>query len=169
MVPGIGHQGTGVDFVCGVLGVPEHGFLGDNGNYGSGQGNKGRGFPVHIGFMDNGGHAFIANAQAGEQQDKGQEQGGNVLLLFVAVLMVLIGGPAGQHHPENHDDGTEHIGSGVDGIGNHGGGMAKNPGQEFKGAEHQVDDNAHIGNVHGNIAAALGRITHNNHLESKFQ
>ena len=140
VIPGVGDQGGAVDALAHLVGGAEHPFLGGDGNN---RGDK----SDHAGGLDglavhkvavNGLAAGGEDAQAGDEQHHGADQGGNDLGAAVAVGMMLVTGLLGDLHAGEHNAGSNDVGSGMGSVGHHGGAVAQNTGYVLKGSQEKV-------------------------------
>ena len=75
VVPGIGHEGRGADFLGVDSGVPEHAFFGDDGDDGRSQGQFAGNGEVQVAAAHDVPKTLNANRGAGESQHDGQHDG----------------------------------------------------------------------------------------------
>ena len=153
MVPGVRHESGGVNPVCGPFGVPEHALLDQDRDNGGNQGQQAR----HRQGGAVGGkelvQASVANPDAGAGQHHREQDGGHRLHPFVAVPVVAVRLPTGDANPDHDDEGREHVGTGVDGVGHHGAGVGDQAGGQLKDGKNQVDVNGAAGDPHSELAA----------------
>ena len=73
--------------------------------------------------------SYFANAKSGDQENGSQDQGGDTFQPFVAIRMGRVGSLLGDFYPNPGDQCGEYIGKRVDGVGNHGAGVACDAGK----------------------------------------
>lgn len=149
VVPGVGHQGAGVDLERCFFSIPEHTFFNDNGNNSGGQCQTAGDFEISGGGMEYFFQPGIAYAQAGEGQDDGQNDSGDTFQPFVSVLVLGIGGFVGDLDAGHNDEGAENVGGGVDSIGDHGSRIGQDACGQFADGKDEIDDDAVDGDLHG--------------------
>ena len=142
MVPCIGHQCAGVNFIGGNFGKPVHPFFGDNRNDRCNQCECARCFQCLLLGLHNLLQSAPSNAKSGSKQNHCQDNGSDTFHALMTVGVFLVGLFAGDGDTDHDDEGAEHIRGGVDGVRNHRARVGEDARQQFKDGEHQVDDDA---------------------------
>ena len=149
VVPGIGHEGRGADFLGVDSGVPEHAFFGDDGDDGRSQGQFAGNGEVQVAAAHDVPKTLNANRGAGESQHDGQHDGGHAFEAVMPVWMIPVRGFA-RHLDANHDDdGADDVRRGMDGIGNHGAGVGDDSRNQFECGQNDIQCHAAGGHPHG--------------------
>ena len=152
-MPGIRHQGAGINLLRGFPGIPVHGFLHPDGHNGSNQG-KDAGNLQFFRLRDFL-YALPADDQAGGQQDAGQEDGSHAFHPLVAVGMLSVRFLSGKAHADHDNKSAEYVRKGMHGVGNHGAGTGRQARQQFHGGKGDIGINGYPRNTEGNSGALL--------------
>ena len=101
-------------------------------------------------------YAVPADADAGGGEGNREEDGGDGFKAFMAVGVVFVGAAGAEFDANDDDNSGEHVGESVDGVGNHGGGMAENAGEKLEGGEEDVAGDGDEGGAGGDFLAGFG-------------
>lgn len=147
VVPGVGQEGAGVDELGVVAGVPVHGLLAHDGDHRRHQGDGAGDGDGLVAAGEDGLQAHFADAQPRDHQDGAQQQGGDALQALMAVRVGGVGRLFGDPDPDPGDEGGEYVGEGVDGVRDHGAGIAGNAGEKLEAGQDCVSGDADKGQL----------------------
>ena len=155
VMPGLRHQGAGIDFLRRAPGVPEHPLLYGNGNHGGGQGqparNQQRLVPARCDFL----YAGAPDAYADGGQNHGQEDRRDTLHPLVAVGVVVVRLFPREPDSDNDNKAGQHIGCRMHRVRNHGAGFSNRARDQLGDRKGQVHADADSRDLHCQIGCLV--------------
>ena len=156
VMPGVRHEGVGVNLLGRGPGIPVHPLLDHNGDRRRHKGQHPGHRQVGIGPGQNGFQPLPADEQPGLQQDQGQGHRGHALKPLMSIAVLGIGLLAGNLNPDHNDQGGKHVRSRVNRVGDHGPRVGEHPRQKFSRGEDEIHRHTDQGDPHGQALGLLG-------------
>ena len=127
-------------------GIPVHGLLGHNGDDGGRQRDHAGDSQGLVAARQNVLQPRLADPQAGGQQNHAQQQGGDALKPLMPVGVFAVRRLFGQADAQEGDEGGKDIGEGVDRVGHHRPGAARDPREQLERRQGYIAPDPHQGN-----------------------
>ena len=130
MVPGVCHEGRGVEALGVKAGVPVHGLLDRNGDNGGDKGQKAR-RGLRLSACAYGFNGTPADQKARHGQHHGQDDRRHALEALVPVGVFPVRGLDGELDADDDDEAAQDIGRRVHRVADHGAGMGQDAREQF--------------------------------------
>ena len=138
MVPGVGHEGGGIEHQRIIARIPIHALLRGNRQHRRRKGD----FPGHgkraVIAAENQLNPVPADAAADQEQDGTEHQRSSAFHALVAVGMLVVGSLAGKPDAQPGNHGCADVRKRMHGIRNHCARMPKNPGEQLRRREEHI-------------------------------